>query len=83
MFFSLQVRAIGTSNDTPYGITKMAQLGERLGYPRVASVQVRTCHVIVCGDCSGAGVSPIAAHLQQYAIVRTVRPAQPSRQGLT
>jgi len=36
----LQIRAIGTSNDTPYGITKMAQLGERLGYPRVASVQV-------------------------------------------
>lgn len=35
-----QVRFIGTSNDTPYGVTKMAQLGERLGYPRVASVQV-------------------------------------------
>ncbi|CAM9184606.1 unnamed protein product [Pylaiella littoralis] len=34
-----KIRAIGTSNDTPYGITKMAQLGERLGYPRVASVQ--------------------------------------------
>ncbi|CAN0587513.1 unnamed protein product, partial [Laminaria digitata] len=34
-----QVRFIGTSNDTPYGVTKMAQLGERLGYPRVASVQ--------------------------------------------
>lgn len=37
---NVQVRFIGTSNDTPYGVTKMAQLGERLGYPRVASVQV-------------------------------------------
>lgn len=40
------------SNETPYGITKMAQLGERLGYPRVASVQVFTalCNVdmVVC-----------------------------------
>lgn len=35
-----QVRYIGTSNDTPYGICKMAQIGERMGYPRVASVQV-------------------------------------------
>lgn len=42
LFFSLfmQIRAFGTSNDSPYGITKMAQLGERLGYPRIASVQV-------------------------------------------
>eukprot|EP00903_Cladosiphon_okamuranus_P016715 g15407.t1 len=34
-----KIRALGVSNETPYGITKMAQLGERLGYPRVASVQ--------------------------------------------
>ncbi|CAM9523043.1 unnamed protein product [Laminaria digitata] len=34
-----KVRAIGGLNETPYGVTKMAQLGERMGYPRVASVQ--------------------------------------------
>lgn len=41
-----QIREIGVSNETPYGITKMAQLGERLGYPRVASVQVTTLSVL-------------------------------------
>lgn len=36
-----QVRHIGVSNETPYGVTKMAQIGERLGLPRICSVQVR------------------------------------------
>lgn len=34
-----KVRHIGVSNETPYGVTKMAQIGERLGLPRICSVQ--------------------------------------------
>ena len=34
-----KVRAIGLSNETPWGVMKMLQLAERLGLPRVASVQ--------------------------------------------
>lgn len=34
-----KVRAIGLSNETPWGVMKSLQLAERLGLPRVASVQ--------------------------------------------
>ena len=34
-----KVRAIGLSNDTPWGVMKYVQLAERDGLPRVASVQ--------------------------------------------
>lgn len=34
-----KVRAIGLSNETPWGVMKTLQLAERLGLPRVASVQ--------------------------------------------
>ncbi|CAN0397843.1 unnamed protein product, partial [Hapterophycus canaliculatus] len=45
----MQIRAFGTSNASPYGITKMAQLGERLGYPRIASVQVTSAEIHYLG----------------------------------
>ncbi len=34
-----KVRAIGLSNETPWGVMKALQLAERLGLPRVASIQ--------------------------------------------
>jgi aryl-alcohol dehydrogenase-like predicted oxidoreductase len=34
-----KVRAIGLSNDTPWGVMKSLELADRLGLPRVASVQ--------------------------------------------
>ncbi|BCB06501.1 oxidoreductase [Vreelandella venusta] len=34
-----KVRAIGLSNETPWGVMRMLQLSEQLGLPRVASIQ--------------------------------------------
>ncbi|WP_111412801.1 NADP(H)-dependent aldo-keto reductase [Billgrantia lactosivorans] len=34
-----KVRAIGLSNETPWGVMKSLQLAERLGLPRIASIQ--------------------------------------------
>ena len=34
-----KVRAIGLSNETPWGVMKALQLAERLGLPRIASIQ--------------------------------------------
>lgn len=34
-----KIRAIGLSNETPWGVMRMLQLSEQLGLPRVASIQ--------------------------------------------
>jgi len=34
-----QVRHIGLSNETPYGVMKFTELAEREGYPKVISLQ--------------------------------------------
>ena len=38
-FFLIQVRHIGLSNETPYGVMKFTELAEREGYPKVISLQ--------------------------------------------
>jgi aryl-alcohol dehydrogenase-like predicted oxidoreductase len=40
-----KVRAIGLSNETPYGVHEFVRLAEQLGLPRIASVQNAYCLV--------------------------------------
>jgi len=66
-----KVRAIGLSNDTPWGVMKMLQLADAKGLPRVASVQnpyslvnrtyeVGLAEVSVKEDCGLLAYSPLA-----------------------
>ena len=39
MSATLQVRHIGVSNETSYGVTRLCQLAEQHGLPRIVSIQ--------------------------------------------
>lgn len=66
-----KVRAIGLSNDTPWGVMKCLNLAEQMGLPRVASVQnpyslvnrtyeVGLAEISVREDCGLLAYSPLA-----------------------
>ena len=43
----LQVRYIGVSNETSYGVMRFAQLAEQLGLPKIVSIQ-NSYSLLVC-----------------------------------
>ena len=66
-----KVRAIGVSNETPWGLMKFLEIAERMGLPRVASIQnpfnlicrqfeVGLSEIAIREDCGLLAYSPLA-----------------------
>ncbi|MEG3616879.1 NADP(H)-dependent aldo-keto reductase [Magnetovibrio sp. PR-2] len=80
-----KIRAVGVSNETPWGVMKYVELSERLGLPRVASVQnpynllnrtyeVGLAEVSVREQCGLLAYSPLAFGVLSGKYLRGARP---------